>query len=573
LPDIRWLNGYGPTETTITCTTHEATARDLEGDTVPIGRPLSHARAWVLAKDGGLVPQGVEGELFISGSAVAKGYINNPDQTAKSFTQAIFDPEIGRIYATGDRVAWRDGLLHYLGRVDRQIKLRGFRIEPGQIEEALEMRADIDRAHADVVTIGSGQPQLIAWYSASKGADMPSADVVKASLVDALPAHMQPVPVPVIEWPETPGGKLDVAALPRPDPVAGTQDVFSQNDGPLVQKVAELFKTILQAQDVGPGTSFFDAGGDSLSLLRLMPELERVFHVRLAPTALYSDPTPRGVVHTLQQEDPNPLVMIPIQPDGSHEPLYAVHVLGDNGSFFRPLADALGDEQPVFGLTVGLLTKDTPTLVQDIADFYLHQIERHYPQGPLSLIAVSAGSYVTLELAQMLLASGRDVRSLILLDAAGPDGRARVGRAARVGIHLGHVMRQGWPYIAGQLATRREARMQDVARDRLQSTDGADVQVDDIAGVEDFVAANMIAIEAYEPQRYPKRLTIYRAADDKFDSQQAIENGLGWSSVAAAGFDLTDVPGDHLGILDPPNVKTLGARIKTLLDGLRTTQN
>ncbi len=567
LPDLRWINGYGPTEATITCTTFDAVALDPTADSVPIGVPLPHARAWVLSRDGALVPEGVEGELFISGPAVAQGYINNPDQTAQSFVRAVYDAKVGRIYATGDRVMWRGGMLHYLGRVDRQIKLRGFRIEPGQIEDALLMQDGVGRAYADLVSAPSGPPQLVAWYSAHSGAQAPAPDAVRALLRTSLPPQMQPVPVAVTEWPHTPGGKLDVARLPRPDAPARREERIVDAGNPQVQQVTDIFTQILQNDDVGPATSFFDAGGDSLSLLRLMPELERSFDVRLEPTALYHDPTPQGVVRALQDRNPDPLVVIPIQTNGHLAPLYAVHVLGDNGSFFRPLSDVLGNTQPVYGLTVGLLTEKTPTTVPQIAQFYLRQIERHYPQGPLSLIAVSAGSYVTLELAQLLLKSGRDVSALILLDAEGPGGRARIGPMARIGVHMSAFLRRGWPYLAGHLAARREARMQRAAHARLQSNDSAvgDGAGMDIGGVADFVAANMIAIDAYDPKPYARPLTIFRAADDRFDSKRALETGLGWSQIAAGGFDLTDVPGDHLGILSVPNVKTLGARIKTLL--------
>lgn len=572
LPQVRWLNGYGPTETTITCTTHEASAADLTGETVPIGRPLSHARAWVLARDGGLLPPGVEGELFISGPAVSKGYIGDPDRTAQSFVQARFAPDVGCIYATGDRVKWQDGVLHYLGRMDRQIKLRGFRIEPGQIEAAIEMQSGVERAHADLFSPALGRQQLVAWYSVAGGGGAPTPEALKAAITDVLPPQMHPILVPVDTWPQTAGGKVDVARLPAPDP-GGSMDAVGESDAPegtLVEEVTQLFRDVLQAESVGPQTSFFDAGGDSLSLLRLMPELERAFKLKLEPTAIYADPTPQGVVRALIAQDPDPLVVIPIQEKGTLAPIYAVHVLGDNGSYFRPLSKVLGTKQPVFGLTVGLLSKTTPTTVPDIAQFYLRQIERHHPEGPLSLIAVSAGSYVTLELAQLLQKAGRDVQALILLDAEGPAGRDRVGRLARVGVHLGETLRHGWPYITRHLALRKEARAQDVSKQRLQSDDGAsaEVQADDLGGVNDFVAANQIAIEAYEPQPYSKRLTIFRAGDDRFDSKEAIRNGLGWGGIATAGFDLTDIPGDHLGILAEPNVQRLGAEIAALLNAL-----
>ncbi|OAN92326.1 non-ribosomal peptide synthetase [Sulfitobacter geojensis] len=575
LPDVRWLNGYGPTETTITCTTHEATEQDMAGDTVPIGRPLSHARAWVLAKDGSLLPQDVEGELFISGPAVAKGYMGDPVRTEQSFMQAQFAPDVGRIYATGDRVKWQNGVLHYLGRMDRQIKLRGFRIEPGQIEAALELQEGVDRAHADVVTAASGRQQLVAWYSGTVPDGSIAPEAIKTAITDLLPPQMRPVLVQVTTWPQTPGGKVDARRLPPPDPASDVVMDSHDLNGTLVAEVVQLFRDVLQADTIGPRTSFFDAGGDSLSLLRLMPELERVFNVGLDATAIYSNPTPQGVASALIAQDPDPLVIIPIQDKGSLAPLYAVHVLGDNGSYFRPLSKVLGDAQPVFGLTVGLLSKITATTVPDIAQFYLRQIERHHPKGPLSLIAVSAGSYVTLELAQRLQKAGRDVQALILLDAEGPAGRARVGRAARVGLHAGEILRHGWPYIAKQLSLRKEAWAQDISKQRLKSGEAtfAKIPAGEFGDVNDFVAANQIAIEAYEPQPYTKRLTIFRAGDDKFDSQEAIRNGLGWAYIAQAGFDLTDIPGDHLGILAPPNVQKLGAEIAALLEKRRNAQD
>ena len=150
-----------------------------------------------------------------------------------------------------------------------------------------------------------------------------------------------------------------------------------------------------------------------------------------------------------------------------------------------------------------------------------------------------------------------------------------MGRAARVGLHAGEILRHGWPYIAKQLSLRKEAWAQDISKQRLKSGAAtfAKIPASEFGDVNDFVAANQIAIEAYEPQPYTKRLTIFRAGDDKFDSQEAIRNGLGWAYIAQAGFDLTDIPGDHLGILAPPNVQKLGAEIAALLEKRRNAQD
>lgn len=566
VPDVRWINGYGPTETTITCTAHELSNADLNSKSVPIGKPMGHAQAWILSADGALAPPETDGELWITGPAVADGYVGAPTLTAQKFIPAPFDTERGQSYGTGDRARWQNGLLHFVGRVDRQIKLRGYRIDPGQIESVLESCDDIGRAHVAPSPPEGPDQRLIAWYSAADLKRPPSPDDVRLWLATVLPSHMQPELIPVDRWPQTPGGKIDTARLPKPAGPALKVKGGEAPNTPLTQEVADLFAQILNVGNVAADSSFFDLGGNSLSFLRFLALIEQKFGARIRSTSLFADPTPRGVVQALKTNNPDPLVVLPIQPKGTRIPLYGVHVLGDNGSFFRPLSQALGNDQPVFGLTVGLLTKDTPKTVKDIARFYLHQLERHHPEGPLALVAVSAGSYVTLELAQQLLAAGREVHALILLDAEGPDGRQRIGKLARIRVHISELLRKGWPYIANLIAKKREEREHAAALNRLRDhQQHAGTVAEDISSVADFVAANTKAIDDYIPQPYPRRITIFRAGDDRFDSTGVYEDGLGWARIATAGFDIQDVPGDHLGILEPDNVAILARQIARTL--------
>jgi amino acid adenylation domain-containing protein len=559
VPDIAWVNGYGPTETTITCTAHRMTDADLKRTSVPIGKPLGHAAAWVLAADGSLAPEGTEGELWISGPAVAMGYVGRPEITAERFVHPAFDHAAGRSYGTGDRVKWDDKLLNYIGRVDRQIKLRGYRIEPGQIEQVIEGHADIARAHVAVHAPAGGQPRLIAWYSSADPKNPVDAADLRSRVATALPAHMRPEPVHVDHWPQTPGGKIDTPNLPAPVLTVVPADEVTI-ESPLTLEVAKLFAQILKIDHVPAHTSFFDLGGDSLLLLRLLALIEKEFGVRLKSLAVYSEPTPAGIVKALQKKETDPLVVIPIQPEGTAAPIYAVHVLGNNGSFFRPLAAEMGTDQPIFGLTVGLLSEDTPTSVEDIARFYLHQIERHHPTGPLSLVAVSAGSYVTFELAQQLTAAGREVQALIFLDSTGPGGRERASGLARIGVHARMFARHPSAYIRRTFLNKLEDFQQTKARKELikNETEGEGEGVQSIAA---FVAANALSIEQYTPTPYPGRITIIRAGHDLFDTQDARENGLGWGIVAGGGLDLYDVPGEHLTILEQPYVPELARRI------------
>ena len=567
VPDVRWMNGYGLTETTITNTLWEYQEGFEDEETVPIGKPVAHTQCWVLSGDGALVPAGGKGQLWVTGPGLASGYVNAPDLTSDKFGLTPFDPNLGQAYATGDRATWRDGTLRFAGRMDRQLKLRGYRIDPEYVESVLEGIDGIARAHVDVHRAGERQDaRLTAWYSLGQNAQGPGADEIRQSLSNSLPAHYLPDLLLVENWPETPGGKIDTKLLPKPaiSPKSAVADTGSTT--PLTDEVADLMGKLLPTDKVGPDSSFFDLGGDSLLLLRLGAAIEEQFGTSIALTSILGEPTPRGIVRALQEQDSNPLVVVPIQPKGSDAPLYAVHALGENYSFFRPLGEALGREQPLFGLTLGLMNKDMPTSVEDIARYYLHQIERHQPEGPLSLIAVSVSAYITFELAQQLQAAGRDVSSLIFLDAAGPGGRPRKSKMGHFLVHAQQVLRRGWPYLANLMEERRGERAHTIAMRRLQEIDilQSDNPAEAIETVEDFIAANEIAIAQYTPQPYEGRITIFRA-DDPFDSQEARENALGWKDIASQGVEVIDMQGGHITMLFEPHVGTLASQLRSIL--------
>jgi len=172
---------------------------------------------------------------------------------------------------------------------------------------------------------------------------------------------------------------------------------------------------------------------------------------------------------------------------------------------------------------------------------------------------LTTGSFVTLELAPQLIAAGRDVRVLVLLDAEGPDGRLRITKIGCVGVHLTELLRKGWPYISGLMAQKGEEREQSATLTCLSDIRDNDSSVagEEINTVADFVAANTMAIHEYQPQAYDRGITIFRAGDDRFDSPKVFHNGLSWGGNATAGFDMQDIPGDHPDILEHPNVQVL----------------
>jgi len=571
-PGLRWLNGYGPTEATITATVYDPaqTGELAEGEDVPIGRPLGHARAYVVAPDGSLAPRGAPGELWLGGAAVAQGYWNRADLTASRFLPAPFLPapdlpegDAPRLYRSGDIVRWRgDGALGFGGRADRQVKLRGYRIELREIERALEACEDVGLALAAVDGAGEPTARLLAWVTPARGVNAPDAARLRADLQTRLPPHMVPRIMPLDRFPKTPGGKIDLAALPRPKSVQ--RSVAAQDEGGAdVAAIRRMFREILGQAEVGPDASFFDLGGHSLLAVRLIGQIEMAFGCRLSVAALHAGPSPRAIAQAIGAPDEIQAddYIVPIQPLGSRPPIYGVHVLGSNECFFRPLAEQLGTEQPLLGLSVGPLTPGAPTGVVETASLYARQIQRYQPEGALCLAAVSQGSYIAFELAQQLLATGRDVALLALFDAAGPGGRPMLTGRDRLAAHLRLLRRTGPGYL-GTLARNRIDGLRnwsEKSRIKWETRLG-------LAGtlnptVEKFVAANTLAIEQYDPVAYPRRITLFRAEDSVFDAPEAIASGLGWRGVAAGGLDLIEVPGGHLSMLQQPHVATLSRHL------------
>lgn len=567
-PGPRWLNGYGPTETTITCTLHDPSAHHAPAsdfapapaidDDIPIGRPTAHARAYVLAPDGSLAPQGASGALWIGGLAVSDGYIGHEAQTAAAFRPDRFAGE-GRIYNTGDRARWRDdGQLAFLGRRDRQIKLRGFRIDLRHVEQVLERDPAVGRALARVTNPGTPSARLVAWVTGADGLPPPDTQALRTAVERHLPAHILPALVALATFARTPGGKIDMTALPAPEPVSVAALEGLQADATTLA-ICTLMAQILGLPRVGPDDGFHDLGGHSLLAVQLIGRIEEVLGHRLGVGDLHRRPTPRALAATVNAAQTGPRYIIPIQPLGSQPPLFGVHVLGRKEEYYRPLAAQLGHDQPLLGLSVGLLTQDTPVGVEDTARHYFDDIQLHYPTGPISLAAVSLGSYIAFELARQLRAAGREVRLLALFDAEGPGGRSKIRGSARLMAHVRCARAEGLGYglhlISNRLTDIRNR--VEKARVRMASAKGETAPMT----IGTFVAANELAVQAYDAQPLDVPLTIFRAAADVFDSPESARNGLGWAPVAEAGFRVIDVAGDHLSILQPPNVTGLATHV------------
>lgn len=288
LPRTGLFNLYGPTEAAVDVTWFDA-FEDVGRGSVPIGRPVWNTRVYVL--DGMLrpVPDGVAGDLYLAGTQLARGYQGRAGVSAERFVADPFSSGGARMYRTGDVARFRGGVLEFVGRSDFQVKVRGRRIELGEVEAALAAVPGVTGAVATVAENASGEQVLVGHISGRNPVDR-----VREHLSRALPAYMVPsVLVAVEEWPLSPNGKLDRSALPAPDLGVGAGQ-GRQAETPVEQAVCAAFATVLGLADVGTDDDFFRLGGDSISALRLVTEIAGS-GVEVSVYDVFSHPTPAAL--------------------------------------------------------------------------------------------------------------------------------------------------------------------------------------------------------------------------------------------------------------------------------------
>src|SRR6185295_11656682 len=296
----RITNLYGPTEATIDAVSHRVVG-DEAGSVIPIGHPMANYRIYVL--DGGLepVPAGVVGELYIAGVGLARGYLNRASLTAERFVADPNGAAGSRMYRTGDLARWRaDGVLEFLGRADAQVKLRGFRIEPGEIEAALTAQPGVSQAAVIARRDGAGGHRLIGYVVAASGAVLDTA-VLRTALSRRLPDYMVPSALVVLErLPLTPNGKLDRRALPEPE--LGSSHSHRAPRTPQEAILCSLFAEVLGVERVGVDDNFSERGGHSLLATRLISRIRATLNVEVAIRSLFEAPSVEALAARLSSE-------------------------------------------------------------------------------------------------------------------------------------------------------------------------------------------------------------------------------------------------------------------------------
>ncbi len=300
LPTLRIGNFYGPSESTVDATCLPDISAAHAGSLVPIGAPIANVVCHILDADGAPVPVGFYGELHIGGVALARGYLNQPVLTAAQFIADPFRPG-QRLYRTGDRARYRaDGLIEFGGRLDTQVKVRGYRIELAEIEIALQRLPGVRHVAVNVRSDRQGDAQLVAYVVRHTGV-VTDARAMRLALEDELPLWMIPGAIVMLDaLPRTLNGKLDLHALPDPGAAAETDDDDGTLADPLHASLAEIWRQTLDVPRVRADDDFFYLGGHSLKMFRILLEVERVHGVTVRASAMLGAPTVRGLADLLR---------------------------------------------------------------------------------------------------------------------------------------------------------------------------------------------------------------------------------------------------------------------------------
>ncbi|WP_405163134.1 amino acid adenylation domain-containing protein [Nocardia sp. NBC_01499] len=592
LPGVLLENQYGPTET------HVAASCSMTGDPAmfpalpPIGTAIDGAAVHVLDARLRPMPFGAQGEIYLGGSCLAAGYLDQPELTRERFVPHPSLPDGARLYRTGDLgFVLPSGDVVCTGRVDAQVKVRGFRVEPAEIELAITRFADdhpgITEAAVTVRRHGGNDSFLAAFLVGEP--DRADMDQLGKHLRALLPEYMVPTH---FEWlpalPLTASGKRDDAALDRLTLTTPLSSAVPPQDD-YERALVEIAANLLRQPTIGTTDNIFDLGATSLTAMRFVVQVEQRFGLTIPLSEFLVAPTVAALAERLRLGAAD-AVFDPLVPIRARRPMFFVHPLGGNVLCYVPLARRLGRDVPFFGLQAAGAVAGTEPLstVPELAAYYLESIRRVQPHGPYLIGGWSFGGLVAFEMARQLRRAGEQIADLVILDTVvldparqadldidAPDDTAEDILLRYFFWELLLLQRGGDSKLAalGEFATQDDAfeHMAELAVREGVLPEGSTKAV--IRRLFGIYAANTRAILAYRPEAIDVDVTLLRATEPlpevlellhRVGGSKHDDPANGWGELTTGRLTVLAVPGNHLSIVEEPHV----ARVATLIDDL-----
>ncbi|MFN9548262.1 MAG: non-ribosomal peptide synthetase [Cyanobacteriota bacterium] len=558
-PGLRILNHYGPTETTVGVLTYEV-PDPWPGGPIPLGTPLGHAEVRVLDTAGRPLPIGVIGELYIGGPTLTRGYWRDPALTAERFVSAS---DGMRLYRTGDLGKYlANGNYTFHGRADRQIKIRGYRVEPGEIEAAVEKHSAVAQAAVRVTTTG----RLIC-YVVLLAPTQPSNLI--AFLREILPTVMVPSAIiPLQSFPRTPAGKIDLESLPLPSqlPIAPANP-----RDPLELKLMNIWQEVLDLETVGIYDSFFELGGHSLLAVQLMAKIKTDFGLDLPLATLFTHDSIANLAILLRRQrilNTGPLVTIRT---GAGVPsitpsIACVHPAGGDVLCYYPLVQAFSSIQSIYGLCAQ--SSDGSPSIEDLASRYVDALPSN--STPM-LLGWSMGALVAFEMARQWEVRSGAMPRLAILDQLAPqpttpstrggeaDAELMLAFAAKISALVGEDIGIGLDQIDSN------PEVVFLAAFQRYGLAPEDVQVEDFSRYLHLMLDHNRAVGAYRPATpYSGEILVLRAEESLTVGSSEVSRpaDLGWQQWCLGNCTVMPVPGNHVTMMRSPHVSQLARALE-----------
>jgi amino acid adenylation domain-containing protein len=576
--------------------------RDRTLTKTKVGKPFNNVSVRLYDPYQNLVPIGVVGEIYFGGAGITQGYLNREELTQEKFV--TIDGQ--RYYRTGDLGRFDEaGNLEILGRSDYQIKLRGIRMEPGEIEAALRKAPGVREGVVVARELGKSEKSLVA-YIVSNSLQTPNKAEIRRFLQTKLPDYMVPSVFVVLDaLPVNINQKVDRQALPLPTPddLAGSQQFVAPRDE-VEQQLTEIWETALGISPIGVEDDFFEIGGDSLQSIALMMKIEEAFGKTLPLSTLLTEPTIAQMADVLRESQPSDIhkSIVLLRKGGSKPPIFFIHDGEGETIPYRQLALNLDSEHPIYGIQP--YSRDgfpmLHTRLTEMVEFYTEQIRSVQPEGPYLLSGLCIGGFLAFEIARKLHREGQTVKMVALLDAADVKASVRTGlvtnqrldgfsQSLRQGQQLSarqrlfYLLKTVWQKIINLLVY--EATSRSAATQRKVKLKLFRYYLDRGWSLPRFLsnipvwAVLRFAEKEYVPAApYPGEVVLFRATqrssvfdgtmiDDTPYTEIFSDPLLGWEERAER-VKVCDMPGGHSSMLQDPNVQVIAETMQAYLQAV-----
>ncbi len=558
----------GATEAAIWSNWYPVETVDPAWASIPYGKPIRNAVYHVLDEQLQPVPVGTPGELHIGGLCLADGYLNREELTAQRFIPDPFRPG-ERLYKTGDLAKyWPDGNLEFLGRIDHQVKVRGFRVELGEIEAGLTQHPTVREAVVKPFRDAGGVVMLTAFVVARSRVE---AATLATYLRARMPEYMVPTTFVFLEAiPLTPNGKVDRNSLKQPSQSQTVRAITKAKEPPandMEATIAEAFSEVLGIGAVGRDDNFFDLGGHSLKAAELVARIQQYLGFELRLASLLAAPTVRELAVMIQQKlELGQGCVVPLNEEGPYPPLFMIAGAGGHVFAFQRFSRMLGPEFPAYGMKAIGVDGTEPPLdrIEDIADRYLPEILKHRPEGPYVLSGYSVGGLVAYELAIRMQTMGLKVAKVIVFDTFAPGYPRKRSWPIRIAIHgknflFGSGFRSKWRYLKQRLMNLRHRTLSAAGYGHLDMPNYPGITGLSAEIIKKVWAGLERANYRYWPSaKWNGHLVIARSEQQETWAATTHDDPLlGWTDWVKGTVETFGVPAGHMEFFDDRNVSFL----------------